>query len=95
MKEEPYYDKFGVEIKEFDLIKMFHFKGVNKQGRGRKNYYQYFWVRIKDGFYIGQSLSNDGSQYFHLRGIGRINAEEVIPEARVGRHLKQVEILNR
>lgn len=74
---------------------MFHFLGVNKQGRGRKKYYQYFWVRIKNGFYVGQHLSNDGDGYFHLRGVGRINAEENMEHLRVGRQFKQIEILNR
>ena len=45
-KEEPYFDKSGKEIKEFALLKVFHFKGRNEQGRGRKNYFMYKWVRL-------------------------------------------------
>lgn len=47
MEREPtYFDKNGNEIREFDLIKVFHFKGTNDQGRGRKNYYMYKWIRL-------------------------------------------------
>ena len=31
--EAPYFDKNGKHIEEFAVIKIFHFKGVNEQGR--------------------------------------------------------------
>jgi hypothetical protein len=46
--DPPFYDKNGKEIKEYDLLKMFHFTGVNEQGRGRKHYYLYRWVRLRE-----------------------------------------------
>lgn len=45
--EKPLYDKHGNEIGEFDVLKMFHFTGVNEQGRGRKHYYMYKGVTLK------------------------------------------------
>lgn len=44
--EKPYYDEKGREIKEFAVLKVYHFFGVNEQGRGRKHYYMYKWVRL-------------------------------------------------
>lgn len=63
--EACYYDKNGKEIKQFNLIKMFHFKGVNEQGRGRKNYYMYKWIELKESngklFYYAWHLN--GNEY--------------------------------
>lgn len=47
-REEPYFDQNGKEIKEFAVLKVYHFKGVNEQGRGRKHYYMYKWIRLKE-----------------------------------------------
>ena len=30
--EEPYFDEKGIEIKEFAVLKVYHFFGVNEQG---------------------------------------------------------------
>ena len=71
--EQPYFDKHGKEIKEFSLLKVFHFKGVNEQGRGRKNYYMYKWVRLRarteNGikYWVALHLENDSGDYYHLR----------------------------
>lgn len=71
--EEPYFDERGVEIKEHAVIKIFHFKGVNEQGRGRKNYYLYKWVKLKQfqekKYWVALHLTNDNGDYFHLRGL--------------------------
>lgn len=45
-----YLDKNGKELKHGDLVKVFHFKGVNEQLRGRKNYYMYKYI-VKVGKY--------------------------------------------
>jgi len=72
--EEPYFDKNGKEIKEFAVLKVFHFKGVNEQGRGRKRYYMYKWVRLKERkgkmYWVAKHLSNkDDDSYYHLRSV--------------------------
>ncbi len=85
--EQPYFDEKGKEIKEFAVIKVFHFKGVNDQGRGRKNYYMYKWVRLKewDGkkHWVAHHLCKEvGNDYYHLRtvaGEGRkIKGTEIV-----------------
>ena len=77
-REIPFYDKYGKEIKEFAVLKLFHFKGVNEQGRGRKNYYMYKWVRLKEyngtKYWIAKHLMEDTEfGYFHLRSIADKN----------------------
>ena len=72
--EEPYFDKNGKQIKEFAVIKVFHFKGVNDQGRGRKNYYMYKWVRLMEWngikYFVALHLSNaDEKAFYHLRSV--------------------------
>lgn len=68
--EKPLFDKNGKEIQNFDLLKIFHFTGVNEQGRGRKHYYMYKWVKIIDGKFLGYHLNNDEeNSYFLLSGI--------------------------
>ena len=77
--EQPYFDKNRKQIKEFALIKFFHFKGVNEQGRGRKNYYMYKWVRLIEWkgtlYWTAFHLTDGSDSYFHLRTVaseGRI-----------------------
>jgi hypothetical protein len=70
--EEPYFDKKGREIKENDLIKIFHFKGVNNQGRGRKNYFLYKLVKLKewkDKKYWAAFDLKDEAHYFYLKSV--------------------------
>lgn len=75
--ELPYFDKFGKEIKEFAVIKMFHFKGTNEQGRGRKNYYMYKWVRKHEFkgkvWWVGQHLTDDKGGDFNLKAVADEN----------------------
>ena len=72
--EEPYFDKNGKQIKEFAVLKVYHFKGVNEQGRGRKHYYMYKWVRLKEWkgkmYWVAQHLVKDEPEsYYHLRSV--------------------------
>jgi 23S rRNA maturation-related 3'-5' exoribonuclease YhaM len=72
--EAPYFDKNGNEIKEFAVLKIYHFKGVNEQGRGRKHYYMYKWVRLKEHkekmYWIARHLTNDEpNNYFNLQVV--------------------------
>jgi hypothetical protein len=64
--EAPYYDKNGREIKEFAVLKTFHFIG-----RRRKRHYMYKWVRlVEDGgkkYWYGQHLT--GANGFFEKGI--------------------------
>lgn len=83
--EAPYFDKNGKEIKEFAVIKIFHFKGVNEQGRGRKNYYMYKWVRLTERngkkWWTALHLSNDSGDYFHLRSTA--NDERILTDTEI------------
>ena len=76
-QEGNYFDEKGKEIKEFSLIKIFHFKGVNEKGKGIKNYFMYKWVRLKEFkgkmYWVGLHISDDSSDYFHLRSIADKN----------------------
>jgi phage terminase large subunit-like protein len=88
--ESPYFDEKGIEIKEFALIKIFHFKGVNSKGNGRKNYFMYKWVKlIKDAkgkeWWVALHLNNDNNDYYHLRTVADkdtriINGTEIIQQ---------------
>lgn len=76
--EAPYFDKNGREIKEFAVLKVFHFKGRNEQGRGRKNYFMYKWVRLIEDkgkkYWVAFHLMDARGDYYHLRstaGEGR------------------------
>lgn len=66
--EAPYFDKNGKQIKEFAVLKVYHFLGVNEQGRGRKHYYMYKWVRLKEfkgkKYWVAWHLTKgDGASY--------------------------------
>lgn len=72
--EAPYFDKNGKQIKEFAVLKVYHFSGLNEQGRGRKHYYMYKWVRLKEHkgkkYWIARHLSEDKeSSYYNLRAV--------------------------
>jgi hypothetical protein len=73
-KELPYRDFRGREIKEFAILKVYHFTGRNERGRGRKHYYMYKWVRLKEFkgkmYWVACHLTNandDISSYYFLR----------------------------
>ncbi len=71
--ELPYFDKNGKEIKEFAVLKVYHFLGVNEQGRGRKHYYMYKWVRLKESsgklWWHASHLENDSHSGYWLRAV--------------------------
>ena len=78
--EQPYYDKNGKEIKEFSLLKVFHFIGAR-----RKKHYMYKWVKIMHYRYVCSHLDNTNN-YFHLKTIADpetriIESCEIIQEA--------------
>lgn len=58
-----FFDKKGREIKEFDLLKVFHFIGAR-----RKKHYMYKWVRIKTiadkKFFMGMHLMKTGGEFY-------------------------------
>jgi hypothetical protein len=78
-----YLDKKGKELTHGCLVKVYHFKGVNDQGRGRKHYYMYK-VIVKLGKYWR------GVHYEYIRDGGSIqdiNEESmkgsyILPESR-------------
>lgn len=55
--ESSYFDKNGIEIKDFAVIKVFHFIG-----RRKKRHYMYKWVRLIEHkgkkYFYGQHLVN-------------------------------------
>lgn len=72
--EPPYFDFKGKEIKEFSVLKVYHFKGVNERGQGRKIYYMYKWVRLKEFsgkmYWVAMHLTTDDPQgYYNLRAV--------------------------
>jgi len=72
--EDSYFDKKGKTIKEFAVLKVYHFFGVNEQGKGRKHYYMYKWVRLKEykgkKYWIAMHLNSDKeSNYYNLRAV--------------------------
>jgi len=59
------FDKKGKEIKEFDVIKIFHFIGAR-----RKKHYMYKWVRLVDGVLVGMHLTNaNPNSWFVLSNV--------------------------
>lgn len=52
-KNRKIFDKTGREIKEFAVIKIFHFISAR-----RKKHYMYKWVRVVDGYLVGMHLAN-------------------------------------
>jgi hypothetical protein len=53
--EAPYFDENGMEIKEFAVLKVFHFIGAR-----RKKHYMYKWVRI---------VEDMGKRYFYAQHL--------------------------
>ena len=63
--EEEFYDKNGRRIKEFDLIKVFHFIGAHN-----KKYYLYKWIRKDNGGRLCMKhLGYDKSNLVHLEAV--------------------------
>ncbi|QQT43333.1 Uncharacterised protein [Sphingobacterium multivorum] len=68
-QEQPYFDENGIEIKEFALIRVFHFIGAR-----RKKHYMYKWVKLKEHkgtmYWVAYHLENATESihgYYHLR----------------------------
>ena len=61
---QKFFDKKGVEIKPFSVIKIFHFIGAR-----RKRHYMYKWVQVRDGNLVALHLGDDSGDYFHLRSL--------------------------
>ena len=60
-----FYDKHGTEIKEFAVLKIFHFVGAR-----RKKHYMYKWVREREGHLVGVHLTDaNPNSWFSLRSI--------------------------
>lgn len=82
--EEPYYDKNGVQIKEFAVLKVFHFIGAR-----RKKHYMYKWVRLLKGtdgkmYWTGRHLTEDDTGYYRLscqnNGNHKLNDAEIVQQ---------------
>ena len=86
--EEPYFDDKGNVIREFAILKIFHFVGVR-----RKKHFMYKWVRLVewkgDKYWVALHLSDDSGDYFHLRTLANrcrvIKGCEVVQEPFVQR----------
>jgi hypothetical protein len=85
--EAPYFDKKGKQIKEFAVLKVYHFFGVNDQGRGRKHHYMYKWVRLKEHkgkkYWVAMHLNSDKeSNYYNLRAVAN-KQTRIIPDTEI------------
>lgn len=56
-------DKNGIQIEEFDLLKVFHFIGAR-----RKKYYMYKWVKKINDKLVCYHLNGE-DKYFHLMAL--------------------------
>lgn len=74
-------DKHGREIREFAVLKIFHFVG-----RRRKKHFMYKWVRKVDGHLVGRHLTDDQPHsWFSLRSLvdkvtGKIESAEIVQQ---------------
>lgn len=59
---KKFFDKKGIEIKPFSVIKIFHFVGAR-----RKRHYMYKWVQEREGDLVALHLEDNSGAYFHLR----------------------------
>lgn len=65
MAVTPLLDKNGIEIREFAVLKIFHFTGARK-----KQHYMYKWVRKVEGHLVGMHLDSDKpGNWFSLRSL--------------------------
>ena len=63
-------DKNGIEIEEFDLLKVFHFIGAR-----RKKYYIYTWVKKVNDKLVCFHLDGENPDYFILFALKNENFE--------------------
>lgn len=79
--EKPYFDQNGKEILEFAVLKVYHFLGVNEQGRGRKHYYMYKWARLveSDGklWWMAMHLTKDDQKGYWLKAVGDTETHKI------------------
>lgn len=84
--EQPYLDKNGIEIKEWALLKVFHFSG----GRGNKKHYMYKLVRLreasngsggKERYWYGLHITKNFGEGYFLRATA--NEQRVIANAEI------------
>lgn len=54
-RELPYFDKFGKQIDEFAVLKVFHFIGARK-----KKHYMYKWARL---------VEDKGKKYWYAQHL--------------------------
>jgi hypothetical protein len=72
-----FFDKKGREIKEYDVLKVFHYVAALR----RKKVYMYKWVRIdNEGYFTGNSLSHCGHTY-RLRACA--NSEGILEDSEI------------
>ena len=66
--EEPFFDENGTEIKEFAVIRVFHFIGSR-----RKKHYMYKWIRLiqkqDKKFWAAMHLTNASDSSYWLRAV--------------------------
>jgi hypothetical protein len=79
--EQPYYDKNGKEIKEFAVLKVFHFTGAR-----RKRHYMYKWVKLIEArgklCWGAYHLSEDSpNAYYHLQFVA--NAQRQLTDTEI------------
>lgn len=66
------YDKYGYPIREYDVLKVYHFTG-----RRRKKHYMYKWVRCVNGHLYGSHLHSDKHDGYLLTQASLKNTEIV------------------
>lgn len=80
----PMYDKHGIQIKEFTVLKVYHFYGRTLRG-GNGHNYMYKWVRIKrmNGKlrWVGYHLTNDKEGFYLLQSGA--NSDRVMQDAEI------------
>lgn len=63
--DDVFYDSKGNELREFDVVKVFHFIG-----KRRKRHYMYKWIRKDDsGRLCMKHLADDASQLVSLSAV--------------------------
>lgn len=81
-KEEPYKDKNGIEIKEFALLKVFHFIGSR-----RKRHYMYKQARLIEDkekmWWVFYHLENDDNNNWYSARCYNSGETRIINEVEI------------
>ncbi len=89
--EKPFFDKNGRQIKEFAVVKVFHFIG-----RRKKKHYMYHWVRLNEvngiKYYFGEHL-NDNTGFFEKGSKQKYSGYRLLAVADEIRRLNNYEIV--